>query len=103
MVAGSKPEPSGETLLFNEEQLGFLAERGVIYLTERPDGRYGAIIAHDFRMATRLAECRRADEKVIGLMGAGFLHHLGGSAVRRADRSRADGVGSLRQAGELFA
>jgi len=79
---GSKFAPRDETLLFSDEQVRFLAARDVIYLTERTDGQYSTIIAHDFGMAVRIAHRRSGNEVVVGLMGPGFLSHLRESTAR---------------------
>lgn len=71
-----------ETMLFTDEQIRFLAERGVIYLTKRRNQQYSAVIAPDFRKAMHLARRRSADETVVGLMGPGFVPHLRDSSSR---------------------
>lgn len=81
-LSATRQESLDETLLFSEEQIRFLADRGVIYLTERPDGRYSTIIAHDHGMAARIADRRGTDEKVVGLMGKGFFRHLRASVIQ---------------------
>lgn len=81
--------PRDETLMFSNEQVRFLAERGVIYLTERPDGQYSTIIAHDYQVAARIAGYRNAAERVVGLMGPDFLHYVRTPASQAQDDSHA--------------
>lgn len=100
LFAGARLAPLDETRLFTDEQVRFLAERGVIYLTERPDGRYSTIIAHDVGSAARIAGRRtRGAERVLGVIGVGFLRHL-----RDPDaEAQTDGTGSALPAQDVYA
>lgn len=95
--------PCDEIRMFSDEQIRFLAARGVIYLTERPDGRYSTIIAHDYQMAGRLACCRRSGEEIVGLMGAGFLQHLRAPAAQSQSEGETPGAVACGVAERIYA
>lgn len=89
-LLGRTIQPRDETTLFSEEQIAFLAERDLIYLTEKPNGQFSTIIAADFNTALDIAARRRVGESVIGLMGFGFLRHVRTPTARTRAESRAD-------------
>ncbi|WP_024511629.1 hypothetical protein [Bradyrhizobium sp. ARR65] len=76
LLLRSKPVFCDETTLFTDDQLRFLASRGVIYLTVQPSGEFSTIIAQDAATAANIAFWRNAQERVLGQMGFGFLRHL---------------------------
>jgi hypothetical protein len=90
-----KPIVRDETALFTDEQIQFLAGRGVIYLTVQPSGEFSTIIAQDAKAASRIAFRRNADEKVVGLMGFGFLRHLRNPSLTSRPMHDPDTSGSI--------
>lgn len=67
--------------LFTPAQIEFLAARGLVFLTSRPladsgRSRTAIIVAGNYHQAVRIADRRGQGEKVMGLMGHGFLRNL---------------------------
>lgn len=74
----SAPARLDEASLFTDEQADFLAGRGLVYLTDLQIGeaRIGSIVAGDRQQAMRIAASRERGERIVGLMGQGFVRNM---------------------------
>lgn len=66
-------------------QVDLLAERGLVYVTNLrlDNGWCGAVIAANRIQAEQLCAARGQNEKIIGVMGRGFLQSLKKLSSRR--------------------